>query len=229
MGRLEEHRGHPNRERTAEIPQVQLQRGYQPKEPRAERQPEAERYGRRSIVDGFWAAFPLRKLLLSTIVMALSVAHPDVARAQEERPPYPAIFGGAVAPNSRESLDLSTSFFGGYDSNQIAGTTGSGFSPIAFQSTGPYSGLGAELAFGTNGKTFDIQARAGTDLRYYSELDSVIVLSNHGGVDFFIRGRSVNARIGQSISYLPSNLGNLFARPPTSAVPGPPDVLPSPD
>lgn len=157
------------------------------------------------------------------------MAHADLVRAQDERPPYPAIFGGAVESSARESLNLSTSFFGGYDSNQIAGTTGSGFSPIAFQSTGPYTGLTPDLTFGTNGASFDVQARAGTDLRYYNELGRVITLSNHGGVDFFIRKRSTNVRIGQTISYLPSNLGALFARPPTSAVPGPPDVLPSPD
>jgi hypothetical protein len=157
------------------------------------------------------------------------VAHADLVRAQDERPPYPAIFGGAVESSARESLNLSTSLFGGYDSNQIAGTTGSGFSPIAFQSTGPYTGLTPDLTFGTNGTSFDVQASAGTDLRYYNEFGRVITLSNHGGVDFFIRKRSTNVRIGQTISYLPSNLGALFARPPTSAVPGPPDVLPAPD
>src|SRR5262249_30557523 len=180
---LEKHCRHPNRERSTEVPKIQLQRSHQPEEPRSKRHIEAARHGCRSIGFGFLLTdIHLSKLLSSVaVVVALSVGYGKLVHAQGEPPPpaYPAVFGGSVKSRAQESLNLSTSVFGGYDTNPIAGATGVSFGDPAISPSSAFSGLSSDLTFGSRGKTFELQARGGTNLRYYSELGRVIFMSNH--------------------------------------------------
>jgi hypothetical protein len=155
----------------------------------------------------------LNKLALH-LISALSVCLccADLVFAQGVR--FPAVFGGSVSSNDREALDLSLSLAEAYDDNALATDFG-GLEPSTFQRSGVYTELISDLAFSRSGTT-QVQATVGSDLRYYNELNRVVVLTSRAGLDLLSTfGRGTVVHFGQGVTYAPTSLSTLFAPPLT--------------
>jgi hypothetical protein len=156
----------------------------------------------------------LKKLALQ-LISALSVCLCCADRGFAQGARFPAVFGGSVTPNDRQAVDLSLSLAEAYDDNALATDFGVGLEPSTFQRSGVYTELISDLAYSKRGTT-QVQATAGSDLRYYNELSRVVLLTGRAGVDLLSTfGRGTAVHFGQGVTYAPTSLSTLFARPLT--------------
>ena len=124
--------------------------------------------------------------------------------------PYKALFGGSAAdPDIRHSFDVATSVLGGYDDNAADAAGGSPESPL-YQS-GFYTGFSGTVAYSWQGKSVQVGASLGTDVRYYTEEDEFIGANQFGGIGFSAAlGERTRVSANQSVSYSPAYLYSLF-------------------
>jgi hypothetical protein len=172
----------------------------------------------------------IKFLTLVPVALAIALASVGLAHAQGSQPrptppPYPAIFGGSIRPSDRHALDLSASLAEAYETNGLVDPDESGlFGPTEFQESGAYTNFASDLTYSYRGGV-EVQTRASTELRYYPQLGRIVSVSHQGGLDLSVRRGGTQVRVGQGVTYLPSNLAGLFAQPVEQEV-GAIEILP---
>ncbi len=106
-------------------------------------------------------------------------------------PQFPALFGGSLRSAARQSLDLTVSLGAGYVDNVLPPGLLASQDPFSstYQATGFYATLYPVLAFESRGD-MNIQATAGSDIRYDRVVDKTTVLGHYLAADFSGQGRS---------------------------------------
>src|SRR5262245_55303282 len=111
--------------------------------------------------------------------MICALPAPASSQVASSQRPYKGLFGGSAAdPEIRHSLDTSLSVLGGYEDNAVGSTAGAPLSPL--YQTGFYTGFSGTLAYSWQGKSVQVGASVGTDLRYYTDQGEFIGANQFG-------------------------------------------------
>ncbi|MGH9421561.1 MAG: hypothetical protein ACRD3J_16405, partial [Thermoanaerobaculia bacterium] len=142
------------------------------------------------------------------------------ASAQNAAKPYPAIFGGAAVPDPAKTstVDVSLQAYDAYDDNLEADVAGSPTSAIA--ASGYYTVLEPSVTLDTRTGGVHIGARANSNVRYYGDLQQVIVTGEEAAIGVNAElSRHTSLFVNQGVTYTPSYLHGLFA-PAAAVAPG---------
>jgi hypothetical protein len=145
------------------------------------------------------------------------------AEAQNAPKPYPAIYGGAAVgnPENGPKINLSLQAVDAYDDNLQADVAG-GPATSAVQASGYFTVLNPAMTLDAKAGGVHIGASANSDIRYYGDLQKVLVTGQAAAIGFNGElNTHTNVFINQSVSYAPAYLHGLFASVPSTA-PGTP-------
>jgi hypothetical protein len=127
------------------------------------------------------------------------------------------VFGGAQATKNSapKSADLSISIDEAYETNVFDGSYKP--DPTVFRAHGFYSELKADGDYARNGEHLKFAATAGSNLRYYQDLQRVVPVNQYlgAGLTADFRHRTTIS-VNQTVAYTPSFFSGAF---PTAAAP----------
>jgi hypothetical protein len=140
--------------------------------------------------------------LLAAALVASAASAPATVHGQPQRGerPYRGLFGGNEAdPNSRQSLNLNFSLYGGYDENVAADAGATSIDP-RFQQSSSIAGADLAINYARRLQRFTMNANAGGSYRYYPDTELKSRPTYQGAVGF-----------GAELSRLTQLQGNISA------------------
>jgi hypothetical protein len=135
----------------------------------------------------------------------------SIASAQTKtKEPIHPVFGPAQTTTSTsESADLSLTVAESYETDELGSS--SPIAPSVFRTSGLYSSLKADTDYVRNGRHLKFAGSAGSNLRYYPNLNAVLPVNHYAGAgliaDFLHRA---TVSVNQTFMYAPSYLYSLF-------------------
>jgi len=140
-----------------------------------------------------------------TLALVFVAAAAAPAFAQVDRPDRAmhGLFGGPSRdPDSRQSLDLSLSAYGAYDTDML-GDSRTGPVDRNNQLSGIFTGVNGGLSYSHSGRSIDFGVSAGSDGRYFTDQHRFIFLGHQAGLGAAIHGRKTQVSFNASGSYRP--------------------------
>jgi hypothetical protein len=133
----------------------------------------------------------------------------------EVRRPFRGLFGGPADPRSKQSLELTASAFGAYDTNVFAATTSQPVAPGAPQHPGWYTSANAGLSYARTGDRFTVNVDGDSALYRYLNPEHLSYMYRAGGGVSTRIGPRTHVAIAGDFSYAPQYRLGLFFNPST--------------
>jgi hypothetical protein len=154
------------------------------------------------------SGYVLRYKLITILAVTVSTAAPTVSLSQERT--YQGTFQGAGTDPAKRVLGVSLALAEGYDELPDQQTP---FGlPDQVQLPGYFVTMLPELTYQLKGKKLNVAATAGTNARYYNEVQRLVSVNHSATMSI---GAQVTPRtdlfIGQSVAYSPAYLNRLFS------------------
>jgi hypothetical protein len=111
------------------------------------------------------------------------------------------LFGSVRDADSRQTLDVSISAYGGYDDDMLGDSRGA-VAPND-RLSGIFTGMDGGLSYSRSGRNIDFGASAGGSGRYFTDEHQFMLLGEQGGVSLGVHGRSTRVTVSASGAYLP--------------------------